>query len=831
MEHIWRDRTEKKEEKEKKKALRKKRQKEKREAQNPPLRIRLQEGYMECLQTLPVDEYSVLLESEYGEKLGYNIRTIATVLAKQEEFRKYKVYVTCNKEKVEEYQDYLSWIGIPELQAVGYGSPEYYQALATSKYLFNDGNFVPHFIKRKEQVYVKLWDMIPAKEGGCHAESKYGQIGNVQKNLLSADYLLCPNEVTMDYLVDSYMLANIGKTKFMLTGSFQNEEMFQPELAKEIREKYHLDGKTVFLYRPTVRGKVGDEQRLEEEAKLQETLSVLEGALKDDQVMLVNVPGNSMERIDLSGYKKLILMPKDYTIYQLFNVVDILITDGSFSVFNFAVTRKKVILFDYMQTDAFEEYYRLHPELPFAKASDVDALITELNNGMSYDDAVFYEKYCRHNRQGMASLVCRKLLLGEELPEITVKDTPYNGKKNILIYPGTLSQNGITSAVLSLLNHLDTEKNNYTLFYRMDLLKDREELLRQLPEKVAYYGFTYIRGVSEKDRSLYNNWLYEEKYSYAKAEKMLHRRISYETERILSFCRLDTVIQYDGYGVDPMMMFEKLPCKKIIYVHNDMVKELKEKSGIRKEILQSAYRNYDYVALVSEEQRSMTEKVAGYKKGQQGIGKNNIVLAKNIINYKRVGELVDEEFHIDRQTKMNMEEEELENLLSSDKKKFITIGRFSAEKGHIRLLEAFEQLHKEHPDTSLVILGGYGNMFQKTLDKANSLEAAADVAVIRFLSNPYALLKRCDYFVLSSFHEGLPVVITEADLVGLPCVSTDIPGPSAFMKQYGGMLVADSTEGVLDGMRKCLTGDVPKKLNINYEQYNVEAIEQFERIV
>lgn len=831
MEHIWSDREERKEEKQRKKALRQKNKKDKKAAKNPPLRILLQEGYMECLQTLPVDENSILLESEYGEKTGYAVRNIAEVLAKQPEFRKYKIYMTCNKEKIEEFQDYLSWIGIPEIQAVGYGSPEYYQALATAKFLFNDGNFVAHFIKRKEQVYVKLWDSIPAKEGGRYAESQYGQIGNVQKNLLSADFLLCPNEVTMDYLVDSYMLANLGKTKFMFTGNFRNKEMFQPEIAKEIREKYQLEGKTVFLYRPTVHGSVGGERRLEEEAKLQETLSKMEEALTENQVMIVTVPAKSVKSIDLSSYRKIIAMPAKYTVYQLFNVVDTLITDGSFSVFNFAATRKKIILFDYMQKESFEEYFRFHPELPFAKAPDVAALVRELNCGMNYDDTAFYHKYCRHYRPGMIEMVCRKILLGEEVPEIEVKDTPDNGKKNVLIYPGALSQNGITASVISLLNHLDTKKNNYVLFYRMDLLKDKEETLRMLPEGIAYYGYAHIRGVSGKDRDLYNNWIYEEKYSYARAEKMLHRRIGYEMERILSFCRIDAAVHYDGYGTDQMMLFEKLPCKKIIYVHNDMVKELKKKAGIRKEILRNAYRNYDYVALVSEEQRSMTEKIAGYSNGKCGVGKNNIVLAKNVINYKRVEELMDAEFYVDGQTQMNMEEEELEQLLSSNKKKFITIGRFSAEKGHIRLLEAFEQLHREQPDTCLIILGGYGNMFEKTMEKAKSLEAVADVAVIQYLSNPYALLKRCDYFVLSSFYEGLPVVITEADLVGLPCVSTDIPGPRAFMKQYGGMLVENSTDGVLDGMKKCLSGEVPEKLNINYEQYNMEAIEQFERML
>ena len=831
MERMWSNRNERKEEKQRIKETRKQNRADRREAKNPALRFLLQEGYTECLQTLSVDEDCILLESERGEKIGPGIKYLAEILSKKDEFKKYKLYMTGNKDRLEEFQDYLSWIGIPEIQAVGYGTPDYYRVLATAKYLFNDSNFVPWFVKRAEQVYVKIWDVIPNGLGGRYAETNYSQIGNVQKNLISADYLLCPNEMTMNFLVDSYMLANIAKTKFMFTGSFMNEEVFRAEKQDEIRTKYHLDEKNVFLYLPKISGRIDGEQRAAEEEILKKTLSALEESLTEKQVLFVNLPGYPKGNIDLSGYKKIIAVPKKYTVYQMLSVADVLITDGSVAVFNFAVTRKKVILYDYKQKNSYEEYFRSFPDMPYPKAADVTALVAELNRGKEYDDTAFYEKYCGYSRPGMAESVCHKILLGEEVPELTVKETPYNGRKNVLIYPGTLSQNGITSAVMSLLNSLDTRKNNYILFYRMDLIKDREEVLKQLPENVAYYGYNHVRGIAKADRKQYINWAYMEKYPYSRAKKMVQHRIAYEVERLLTACRIDAVVQYDGYGVDQMMMFEKMPCKKIVYVHNNMVKELKKKSGIHKEILRSAYRNYDYVALVSEEQRSTTEKIAGYQGGKQRAGETNIVLAKNVINYQRVLALKDEPFFVDGLTEMNIYEDDLEQMLSSDKKKFITIGRFSAEKGHIRLLDAFEQLHKEHPDTCLIILGGYGDMYEKTVEKAKSLKATSDVAIIKYLSNPYALLKRCDYFVLSSFYEGLPVVITEADLVGLPCVSTDIPGPHAFMNRYGGLLVENSTEGVLDGMKKCLAGDVPKKLDIDYEQYNKEAVEQFERLI
>ncbi len=51
------------------------------------------------------------------------------------------------------------------------------------------------------------------------------------------------------------------------------------------------------------------------------------------------------------------------------------------------------------------------------------------------------------------------------------------------------------------------------------------------------------------------------------------------------------------------------------------------------------------------------------------------------------------------------------HILNSPGMKFITIGRFSPEKGHFRLIDAFEEFHKSYPDSSLIIIGGLGVLF------------------------------------------------------------------------------------------------------------------------
>jgi CDP-glycerol glycerophosphotransferase len=98
------------------------------------------------------------------------------------------------------------------------------------------------------------------------------------------------------------------------------------------------------------------------------------------------------------------------------------------------------------------------------------------------------------------------------------------------------------------------------------------------------------------------------------------------------------------------------------------------------------------------------------------------------------------------------------------------------------------------------------------------------------MKNPMPVLKQCDFFLLSSYHEGLGLVLLEADTLGIPVVSTDIPGPQGFMQKYGGMLVPPDENGMYQAMQACIEGKV-KPLNVDYEEYNRYAVEQFEQML
>lgn len=98
------------------------------------------------------------------------------------------------------------------------------------------------------------------------------------------------------------------------------------------------------------------------------------------------------------------------------------------------------------------------------------------------------------------------------------------------------------------------------------------------------------------------------------------------------------------------------------------------------------------------------------------------------------------------------------------------------------------------------------------------------------VSNPFAVMKQCDYSILSSYYEGFGLAVVEADIVGLSVVSTDITGPRGFMKKYGGSLVENSQKGIENGFEMLYNNEV-KRLNVDYDEYNREALEEFESVI
>lgn len=780
---------------------------------------------------LPLNKNVILLESQHGKAMDGNIFALLSELAKGEAYRDYTLYLTSAAGKTAQYKKQLHARGMDKVKVVQRATLKYFKVLATAKYLINDNTFIYNFVKREGQVYLNTWHGTPLKTLGKRIKSEAYAIGNTQKNFLASDYLLYPNEFTMNHMVEDYMLDNIGTGKIWLAGYPRNAIFFDERNRKQIRERYQLEGKQVFAFLPTWRGTIGKVTGAAQVQQLVEYLAELDSELPDDYVLFVKLHTVSTGNLSVDEFTHIRLFPEDCETYEFLNATDGLITDYSSVFFDYAVTRRKIILFTYDEEEyeAARGFYFPLSELPFPQAKTAEELLRFMKLEKSYDDTKFLRTYCAYERPDVSASICRKLLFGGD-EGIKVYDIPDNGKKNVVIFGGALYENGITTSLFNLLSQVDKEKYNYTLLYKMDDMKKHPKMLERIPEEVHTLGFSNGISIGVWDSVLYKLWTKKGIIPYRIMEPILDKMAKNDSVRIFSGCRVDKLIHFSGYSNDMTTIFRGLSCNKTICVHSDMEREISGRGLIRSEILTRAYQEYDSVAIVTESIRYIVERIAGKLPSRTG-RTPDIRVMKNMIDYRRVLELSEQEMKPDLTTQCNVSWERLEKILDSDATKFINIGRFSEEKGHRRLLDAFDRIHAEYPDTYLIIVGGRGVLYENTLHHAQELASYDHIIIILYMSNPYALLKRCDYFIFSSFYEGFGLVLCEADLCGVRCVSTDIDGPRLFMQKYGGHLVENSEQGVYDGMLSCLKGEVANLLTVDYAEYNREAVEQFESLL
>jgi CDP-glycerol glycerophosphotransferase len=94
------------------------------------------------------------------------------------------------------------------------------------------------------------------------------------------------------------------------------------------------------------------------------------------------------------------------------------------------------------------------------------------------------------------------------------------------------------------------------------------------------------------------------------------------------------------------------------------------------------------------------------------------------------------------------------------------------------------------------------------------------------MTNPYFLINKCDCFILSSNHEGQPMVLLESLVLGKPIIATDIPGSRSILQDVYGKLVENSEAGLVLGMENYILNGYKGK-EFHYREYNDKALDMF----
>lgn len=98
------------------------------------------------------------------------------------------------------------------------------------------------------------------------------------------------------------------------------------------------------------------------------------------------------------------------------------------------------------------------------------------------------------------------------------------------------------------------------------------------------------------------------------------------------------------------------------------------------------------------------------------------------------------------------------------------VGGFVGQKNHVFLIKLFREILKTKPDSKLVLVGD-GVLRKKIEESVTDIQGS--VLFIRNTDHVEDYLQMMDVMVLPSLFEGLPLVVIEWQINGLPCLISD----------------------------------------------------------
>ena len=805
---------------------------------------RVLNSYLRIISDTKIQNRAILLEPQQGRSLCGNIYYVAQYLMNSEKYDEYDKYIVVQRGKENAFAALMETAGMTgHFKVIVRNSAEYIRLLATCKYLITDTSFPTYFIKRDGQVIWNLWHGTPLKALGRKDHSGVVTLGNIQKNLGLADYLSFPNEFTANHMINDYMLDKIYNGTIVLDGYPRNTVFFDDMLADyplNIDEVGDVipdedENKRRYAYLPTWRPLPNGYPKRYRSIELIYHLIQLDKVLRDDEVLFVNLHPLDGQNVVFKCFKHIKAFPTNVETYAFLRTCDALVTDYSSVFFDFAPTRKPIVLFCYDEKEYLHDrgMYLSMDDLPFKRVSTVDALVNELRSNSYLDTPEwqkrfdeFINKFCKYEHRDATAEMCDRIILGEDTAASCVEHHD-NGKENVIIYAGNMARNGITTSLLSLLANIGDDGRNYFVAFQNEKAKRNAAVVDALPEWVQYIPF-----MGKTNMSLFQK---STQYLYGKTNVGLSLFTSAcddayreNFKRCFGFLpSISALIQFNGYDFKIIEWFSSLDMvKRIIFMHNDMIQEARLKGNSRLPMLKYAYGKYDSVAVVSDDLVDIAKQI------------NNdadVHVVPNLFDYQRINDMSEQPMRFsESETQSTVSLEELKAVLNDENiKVIVSIGRFSPEKEHIRLYDAFSDVERETDgDVRLLVIGGgsYSDKFNVECNYVSEHGLSDKVMLVKNLDNPYSFLKKCDGLILPSSYEGFGLVLLEADTLGVPVVATNIVGPSTFMKKHGGCLVENSLDGVKDGLRKLIAGSV-SPLGVDYRKYNSEAIAAFEKML
>lgn len=250
--------------------------------------------------------------------------------------------------------------------------------------------------------------------------------------------------------------------------------------------------------------------------------------------------------------------------------------------------------------------------------------------------------------------------------------------------------------------------------------------------------------------------------------------------------------------------------KKINWVHEDY--ESYNKTKRYEDTFKEAFKLFDTHVIVSNKAAKSFNDIYNMK--------DKTIVIENYIDETRIKGLsnIDPIINVDK-----------------DKLNIVTLGRFCQEKGFDRLIEAAKTLRDEIDISKLQIyIVGYGEEEKLLNDKIILNNLQDNIKVINnneiFKGNPYSFIKTNDIYIMPSRTESFGMVRIEALILGLPVITTNVANTENMISETNGIVVENSTNGILEGLRKALS-DTEYFIKLKKGLVNYSYSKENERII
>lgn len=295
-------------------------------------RLKIAEDKYRNFRRLPINNKRIMFESMWGAKYSCNPRYLYEYIDKNHP--EYECIWSFKDEHIP-----IKGNGI----RVRRNSLKYFYYLATSKFFVNNVNFANHYVKRDGQIEIQTMHGTPLKTLGLDVPSEFKSQKQREDYIAKCsrwDYLTVQN----DYVADVSKGCYAYKKEFLNFGYPRTDMLYnknnQEDIDKlKVKIGLPLD-KKIILYAPTWREKNKFDLMLD--------LRSLKKSLSDEYILILRLhhlsfkdwtsPKNDDFVYDLSRYD---------SIEELYLVSDLLVTDYSSVMFDYANLDRPMILFTY----------------------------------------------------------------------------------------------------------------------------------------------------------------------------------------------------------------------------------------------------------------------------------------------------------------------------------------------------------------------------------------------------------------------------------------------------------------------------------------------------